>query len=134
MIVNFEFTAVISVIVFLLLQIILLLIAVQYLISFLCIEIILYPLYNILILIIVQLIHTLFIHRVFHPHVLTGSNIRYLYNKILQPYLDFDKMIVAMARPTNPRVVMTKSALTPPDNMNINHLIEQIHTPRLSKS
>jgi hypothetical protein len=72
---------------------------------------------------------TLFIHRVFHPHGISRNDIRNLYNKILQPHLDFDRMTVAMARPANLRDILTKAALIPPDNLNINHLIEQMNAP-----
>jgi hypothetical protein len=67
---------------------------------------------------------TLFIHRVFHPYGLSRTDIRYLYSKILQPYLDFDKMIIAMSRPTNLRDVLTKATMTPPANLDINNLIK----------
>jgi len=72
---------------------------------------------------------TLFIHRVFHPHGVSRNDIRNLYNKILQPHLDFNRMTVAMARPANLRDILTKAALIPPDNLNINHLIEQMNAP-----
>ena len=42
-------------------------------------------------------------------------------------------MTVAMARPANLRDILTKAALIPP-SLNINHLIEQMHTPRPSNS
>jgi hypothetical protein len=77
---------------------------------------------------------TRFIHRVFHQHGITQSNIRYLYNKILQPHLDFKKMTVAMARPANLHDILMKAAIIPPDNLNINHLIEQMNAPRPSNS
>jgi hypothetical protein len=72
---------------------------------------------------------TLFIHRVFHPHGISQSNICNLHNKILQPHLDFDRMTVAMACPANLQDILAKAALIPPDNLNINHLIEQMNAP-----
>jgi len=75
---------------------------------------------------------TLFIHRVFHPHGISQNDIRNLYNKILQPHLDFNRMTVAMARPANLRDILTKAALIPPDNLNINHLIEQMNAYAVS--
>jgi len=51
---------------------------------------------------------SLFIHRVFHPHGISRSDIRSLYNKILQPHLDFDRIAVAMARPANLRDILQK--------------------------
>ncbi len=71
---------------------------------------------------------TLFIHRVYHPNGINRSDIRHLYDKILKAYLDVDKMIVAMSRPTNLRDVLTKATLTLPANLSIQNLIQDCTT------
>jgi hypothetical protein len=45
--------------------------------------------------------NTLYIHRVYHPNGLQRSDIRQLYDDILKPPLSFEKMTVAISRPTN---------------------------------
>jgi hypothetical protein len=71
--------------------------------------------------------NTLYIHRVFHPNGLQRTDIRRLYKQILEPVLPYDKMIVAMARPSNLRDVLTKTALTLPAGLDIYSLIHELN-------
>jgi hypothetical protein len=68
--------------------------------------------------------NTLYIHKTFHPNGLQRKDLRNLYQKILEPFLDFDKMTIAMSRPTNLRDVLTKASLTIPTGTDISHLIK----------
>jgi hypothetical protein len=70
---------------------------------------------------------TLFIHRVFHPNGLQRTDIRKLYKQILEPVLTYNKMIVAMSRPTNLRDVLTKAAFMLPTGVDITSLIDAIN-------
>jgi len=47
---------------------------------------------------------------------------------ILEPHLDFDKMIVAISRPMNLRDRLTRAALREPRNLNITQLIQELST------
>jgi hypothetical protein len=71
---------------------------------------------------------TLFIHRVFHPYGLSRHDIRRLYGEILELHLKFNKMTIAMSRPTNLRDILTRAALTLPKNINIQHMIQEHNT------
>jgi hypothetical protein len=64
---------------------------------------------------------------VFHPNGLQRTDIRRLYKQILEPVLPYDKMIVAMARPSNLRDVLTKTALTLPAGLDIYSLIHELN-------
>jgi hypothetical protein len=70
---------------------------------------------------------TLYIHRVFHPNGIQRTDIRNLYKEILEPFLPYDKMIVAMSRPANLRDVLTKAAFTFPEGSDITSLIYEIN-------
>jgi len=70
----------------------------------------------------------LFIHRTYHPHWLQRKNIRQLYQSILEPHLDFDKMIVAVSRPTNLRDRLTKAALRAPEDLDVALMIQELST------
>ncbi len=69
---------------------------------------------------------TLFIHREFHPKDLQQQDIYILYQEILEPHLDFDRMTVAMSRPKNLPDILSKSILTMPDNFNLKSLIQRL--------
>jgi hypothetical protein len=58
---------------------------------------------------------TLFIHREFHPKDFQRQEIRTLYQEILEPHLDFDRMTVAMSRPKKLQDILSKSNLTMPE-------------------
>jgi len=75
---------------------------------------------------------TLFIHRIFHPYGLSRQDIRRLYSKVLEPHLNFKKMTIAMSRPTNLRDILTKAALTLPENINIQQMIQEHNTTHTS--
>jgi len=71
---------------------------------------------------------TLFIHRVFHPYGLSRQDIRRLYSEILEPHLQFNRMTIAMSRPTNLRDLLTKASLTLPQDINIQRMIQEHNT------
>jgi len=56
----------------------------------------------------------LYIHWLHHPNGLLRSDIRQSYDKILKPFLPFDKMQIAVSRPRNLRDILVKAKLTPP--------------------
>jgi hypothetical protein len=66
----------------------------------------------------------LYIHRTYHPNRLQRPEIRNLYQKILEPYLEYNRMVIAISRPTKLRDVLTRAKLTPP--ANISTLIENL--------
>ena len=68
----------------------------------------------------------LYIHRTYHPNGPQRNEIRNLYQKILEPHLDFDKMIVAISRPLNLRDILTRAKLTPPTGTDVSTLIENL--------
>jgi hypothetical protein len=70
--------------------------------------------------------NTLYIHKAFHPNGLQRKDLRNLYQKILEPFLNFDKMTIAMSRPTNLRDVLTKASLTLPTDTDLSHLIKEL--------
>jgi hypothetical protein len=74
--------------------------------------------------------NALYIHKTFHPNGLQRRDIRQLYQKILEPVLDFDKMIIAMSRPTNLRDILTKTAITATPDLCVKHLIKELTHPR----
>jgi hypothetical protein len=70
--------------------------------------------------------NALYIHKTFHPNGLQCRDIRQLYQKILEPVLDFDKMIIAMSRPKNLRDILTKASITTPPDLYVQHLIKEL--------
>jgi len=70
--------------------------------------------------------NTLYIHWRYHPAGIQRSDIRQIYNKTLQPHLPYDNMRVAISRPTNLRDRLTKTVLTPPQNVNLENLIKEM--------
>jgi len=70
---------------------------------------------------------TLFLHRTYHPYGLSRCTIRNVFQQILDPVLDYDRMIIATARPTNLRDLLTKAHLTMPDNTAIQDYIDLIN-------
>jgi hypothetical protein len=67
----------------------------------------------------------IFIHKNYHPNGIQRKDIRRYYQKILEPHLDFEKMTVAISRPTNLRDRLTKARLLMPDNMDVDRLVRQ---------
>jgi hypothetical protein len=67
---------------------------------------------------------TLYIHWPFHPNGLCQRKIRQIYNKTLKPYLDYDRMQIAISRPRNLKDIQTKSALKLPPNLNLESLLQ----------
>jgi hypothetical protein len=76
--------------------------------------------------------NTLYIHRVFHPNGLQRRDIRLLYQKILEPFLDFDKMIIALSRPTNLRDILTKASITTTPELYVQHIIQELASSHAS--
>jgi len=66
-----------------------------------------------------QMVSTLF-----HPDGFQRSDIRQAYNKMLQPFLPYDNMRVAVSRPKNLQNILAKTALKLPENINIHELID----------
>jgi hypothetical protein len=71
----------------------------------------------------------LYIHTTHHPNGLQQRDLRQLYNEILAPHLNFDRMIVAVARPTNLRDVLTSATLHAPENLKVQNLIDKLKQP-----
>jgi hypothetical protein len=69
---------------------------------------------------------TLYIHKEHHPNGLKRSNIRRLYNEILEPHLSFNRMTVAMSWPINLRDILTSAKLRLPENIDIQELIDSL--------
>jgi predicted Ser/Thr protein kinase len=55
--------------------------------------------------------NTLFIHWQFHPQGIQRRELRHLYSNLLKPYLDFDKVTIAVSRPKNLRDLLTNARL-----------------------
>jgi hypothetical protein len=70
---------------------------------------------------------TLFIHWEYHPNGIQRKDIRSIYNNILAPHLDYNKMTVAISRPKNLRDILSKSHLTTPPNITVQGLIDDLH-------
>jgi len=68
----------------------------------------------------------LYIHRTYHPIGPQRHDIRILYQKILEPHLNFDKMTVAISRPPNLRDILTKAKVTPPPGIEVSTIIEHL--------
>jgi hypothetical protein len=69
---------------------------------------------------------TLFIHKIYHPHGLQRQDIRQLFDSILKTSLNFEKMTVAISRPTNLRDILTSAKLKIPPNLDIQNIIDNI--------
>ena len=63
--------------------------------------------------------NTLFIHWQFHPQGIQRRELRQLYNNLLKPHLDFDKVTIAVSRPKNLRDLLTNAKL----EHNLEHLL-----------
>jgi len=68
----------------------------------------------------------LYIHRTYHPIGPQRHDIRILYQKILEPHLNFDKMTVAISRPPNLRDILTKAKVIPPPGIEVSTIIEHL--------
>jgi hypothetical protein len=64
--------------------------------------------------------NTLFLHWQYHPHGIQKRELRLLYNNTLKPLLDYDRVTIAMSRPTNLRDLLTNAKL----NDEISHLLD----------
>jgi hypothetical protein len=69
--------------------------------------------------------NTLYIHWPFHPHGIQRHTIRQLFNNILQPHIPFDKMQVAISRPKNLKDILTRTAVSIPNDLSLNTMITQ---------
>ena len=69
---------------------------------------------------------TLFIHKTYHPNGLQSHHIRGIYDNILKPHLPFEKMTVAISRPTNLRDLLTSAKLKKPMHLNVQDLINTL--------
>jgi hypothetical protein len=70
--------------------------------------------------------NTIFLHRTYHPFGPSRNIIRYAFQQILEPVLDYDRMIIATARPSNLRDLLTKAYLNLPDDINILSMLDEI--------
>jgi hypothetical protein len=66
----------------------------------------------------------LYIHWLHHPNGLQRSDIRQSYDKILKPFLPFDKMQIAVSRPRSLRDILVKAKLTPFKKTSIEAILE----------
>ena len=71
---------------------------------------------------------TLYINWAYQPNGLQQKDVRPIYNTTLQPYLDYEQMQIAIARPKNLKDILTRSALTLPPNIDLDTLIQQCTT------
>jgi len=51
--------------------------------------------------------NTIFLHRTYHPYGLGRNTIRRVYQQTLEPVLDYERMVIATARPPNLRDLLT---------------------------
>ena len=72
--------------------------------------------------------NNLYIHQMFHPNGLQRTDIREAYNATLKPFLNFEKVTVAISRPRNLKDVLTKTALTAPQTLHIQRLMAENQT------
>ena len=72
---------------------------------------------------------TLFIHWIHHPNGLQRCDIRRIYNATLKDVLPYSKMQLAIYRPKNLRNILTRAATKPPNDTNVNQIIEEISKP-----
>jgi len=77
---------------------------------------------------------TLFIHWPFHPYGIQRQTIRRIFNEILQPYIPFNKMQVAISQPKNLRDILIRAALSLPDNLSLDAMIAQQTRENSAKS
>ncbi len=66
---------------------------------------------------------TLFIHWTYHPKGLQRSNIRQIFNKILQPHLTYKKVTIAISSPKKLRDILTRAALSLPNDCTVQNKI-----------
>jgi hypothetical protein len=78
--------------------------------------------------------NTLYLHWTYNPNGIQSNTIRYLYNKILQPYAPFDRMQIALSRPKNLRDLLTRTQLEVPENINIPELIDNLKQNKENKT
>jgi hypothetical protein len=76
--------------------------------------------------------NTLYIHWGYQPHGLHRAVIRKIYNDTLSQSLDYDKMQVDISRPRNLRDALTCTELSLPNALNLNKIIEQLHSQQLN--
>jgi len=69
---------------------------------------------------------SLFIHWEYQPNGIQGRHIRAIYNDTLAQYIDYDKMTLAVSRPKNLRDILTRAALTLPDNTSVQEIISNL--------
>jgi hypothetical protein len=67
---------------------------------------------------------SLYMHWLHHPNGLQRSDIRHSYNKILKPFLPFDKMQIAVSCPRNLRDILVKAKVTPSKKTSIKEILE----------
>jgi hypothetical protein len=70
--------------------------------------------------------NSLFIHLEYQPNDIQGRHIRAIYNDTLAQYIDYDKMTLAVSRPKNLRDILTRAALTLPDNTSVQEIISNL--------
>jgi hypothetical protein len=70
--------------------------------------------------------NSLFIHWEYQPNGIQGRHIRANYNDTLAQYIDYDKMTLAVSRPKNLRDILTRAALTLPDNTSVQEIISNL--------
>lgn len=69
---------------------------------------------------------TLFIHWTYHPNGLQTKDIREIYNKALQPHINYEKMVIALSRPKNLRDILTRAKLSLPLDFNMQNTIKEL--------
>jgi hypothetical protein len=74
----------------------------------------------------------LYIHWTHHPKGIQRSNICQLYNQTIEPHKTHDKMVVAISRPKNLQDILTRTALTLPENKTMQDYINKHQTDNLS--
>ncbi len=68
---------------------------------------------------------TLFIHWKYHPHGLQNNDIRQAFDNTLKGFIPFNQMRIALSRQKNLRDILTRAALTLPENLKIQDLLDQ---------
>jgi hypothetical protein len=69
--------------------------------------------------------NTLYIHWRHHPSGLQNKDIQQIFNKNLRDSISFENMQIALSRQKNLRDVLTRAALTLPEDLRIQDLIDQ---------
>ena len=59
------------------------------------------------------------------PHGIQRHTIRQLFDAMVQPYIPFSRMQVAISRPKNLKDVLTWAALTLPDDLSLPAMLAQ---------